>query len=77
MQMPEEDRHNLTCPLPFMPSLLGLTGTFQVSQKFQTAAINKIICQRMLHFSPQTWNFSLQKIPLLQGQDREQSFLKE
>lgn len=76
MQMSEEDGHNLTCPLPFMPSLLGLTGTFQVSQQFQAAVINKI-CQRMLPFSPQTWNFSLQKIPLLQGQDREQSFLKE
>lgn len=38
--------NHLTCPLPFKLSLLGLTGTFQVSRQFQTAAINKIICQK-------------------------------
>lgn len=42
--------NHLTCPLPFKPYLLGLTGTFQVSQQFQTAAINKIICQRNVFF---------------------------
>lgn len=42
--------NHLTCPLPFELSLLGLTGTFQVSQQFQTAAINKIICQKKIFF---------------------------
>lgn len=42
--------NHLTCPLPSKPALLGLTGTFQVSQQFQTAAINKIICQRNVSF---------------------------
>jgi len=42
--------NHLTCPLPFKPSLMGLTGRFRVPQQFQTAAVNKIICQRNVSF---------------------------
>lgn len=50
MALIHTSNHLLTCPLPFKPALLGLSGTFQVSEQFQTAAINKIICQRNVSF---------------------------